>query len=184
MNLIKNAITPDICEVILANCVQQYNAFVTDNPIFKYPERKDNFFFPGTTVIGFEEYYDLLTSGESHKFDLGEGTGTNFINLQIGESLGFHIDKPLFQINDYYTPTNIVNDKYCKQTIILCLRNTSSTCEVIEYEDMNVIATSTRIESGDIMIIDGFTPNGLSNVTDGTFEALYLYLCSPINTTT
>ena len=162
----KNALTPSECADFIEFGKSQYSSIKEDQ---LYPNRG----YPGFTLQNAHTVLDKLATFINQAefniaYDYSFGTGVNYINAEQGESLGKHIDKPLYELDDKYKVKSEFEDRVCVVTVLAGIGGDN----IISVEDNDV-----QVSAGDIIVLKGFTSHEMKPVVSGTFYLLSAFYC-------
>lgn len=167
--LFKNVLTSTECQDFIEFGLKQYKLLNSDQ---LYPLRG----YPGFTLQNSTHILDKLSTfiqqaEFTEPYDYSFGTGVNFINAKCGESIGQHIDKPLYELDDDYQMKPGFDNRYCSLTVIACLAD----------ENTLIVDDDTLLVSvGDVIVLKGFTAHEMKPITSGTFYLLSAFFCTNI----
>ena len=167
--IIRNALSLEECQNLIKFGEDQY---VYLNPDQIYPNR----YYPGFTLRNTETIQHRLAefvadSGLDVVYDFGLGTAVNFINAEPGDSLGMHIDKPLYEFDENLQVLPEYDNRMCSLSILAGL---SGSNELGIEEDI------ITLNETDVIIMRGFTVHELKPVMD-KFYMLSAFYCANIN---
>lgn len=166
--ILKSALTAKECNDIILFAESQYADLKADQI---YPNR----YYPGFTLKNSLDIQNnltrLITDDFPVVYDLGLGTAMNFINAKSGESLGPHIDKPLYEFDENLQVLPAYQGREVSLTILCCLRGQNE----ISVDD-NIIL----LEETDVVLMRGYTVHELKLVQDD-FYMLSAFYCTTIN---
>ena len=168
--IFKNSLTPHECQDFIDFGKSQYAGLKADQI---YPNR----YYPGFTLLdassilnrlkNFIDIFDINIT-----YDLGPGAGINYINAQIGEGIGPHIDKPLYEFDENIQVLPEYNNRACSATVLACLQGSN---------EFNIEGQDITIETGDVIVLRGFTVHEMKPVNTDIFYLLSAFYCTDIN---
>lgn len=171
--IIKSGLTPAQCSTLLDQCK-------------KLEQKNSPRYYPGFSISDNSQILNVLqpfaksasiANGWNQDFDLSFGTGVNFFNAAVGEKLGRHIDKPLYELDENYQVKPEFDNRYCSKTVIACLSSEYSGGLIQIFTDEEKF-DEIRLDVGDVLVINGLTPHQLAEVKSGVFYALCAFFCA------
>ena len=163
--ILKNILSKQECNDIISRGEAQYANL---NPDQIYPHR----YYPGFTLNDSldiqKRLLNLLTPDFSVTYDLGLGMAINFINAKPGESLGLHIDKPLYEFDDNLQIKPGYENREVSLTILCGLRG---------HNRLGIDGDDIVIEESDVILMRGYTVHELKLV-EADFYMLSAFYCT------
>lgn len=165
--ILKNALTLKECQDIIALGESQYVDLNADQI---YPNR----YYPGFTLKNASELQtrlaQLVPEDFGVVFDQGLGSAINFINAGPGESLGLHIDKPLYEFDENLQVLPEYNTRECVLTLL---------CGLKGQNEISIDGDNLILYAQDVIIMRGYSVHELKTVIND-FYMLSAFYCSDI----
>ena len=165
----RSALTPQECSDYIAFGEAQYASV---NPDQKYPIRG----YPGFTLKNSQAIAAKLASfidpsGFGVVYDFGAGTGVNYLNLQTGEGVGQHFDKPLYELDENYQIKPEYKNRACSVSVLASIGGKN---------DFSVEGDNITLAVSDVLVIKGLTVHELKPVQSGVSYLLSGFFCTNV----
>ena len=108
--------------------------------------------YPGITITD-SSVCQYLSSfvPENITYDFSFGTGANYVHTPLGRALGFHSDKPLYELDENFKLKPEYENRVCVATVIACLEGQA----VIRITLTEDVREDVTLKAGDVLTLNG-----------------------------